>query len=129
MNNAEIMQMFEYPFSVIRDESPYNLYSYNIEDIFTPLFGSEETVKDCEGFPNNIDKVLWAQEGENDAEEWILLCQLNNGLFAYYIAFCDYTGFDCQGGMDLYVAKTSELLIKNAANDRQRGLLNAAGFY
>lgn len=31
----------------------------------------------------------------------------------YYIAWCDYTGFDCMGGMKMYIAKDINYAMSN----------------
>ena len=103
---------YEYPFAF------NDLYSSS--SIFTPIIGEKETISDIGDFPNNISKYIWGQEGENDFIDWILLCKLTNGKYAFYTAWCDYTGFDCRGGMKLYISSKINVLIKMAMDDRQR---------
>ncbi len=91
---------FEYPFSCINEDI---LYYYNLADI-TKGFVDEEPV-DAGNFPTNITDVYWIHEGENDGDAWECLCKLENGLYAYYRASCDYTGFDCQGEMELHLTR------------------------
>ena len=43
-----------------------------------------------------------------------------NGKYAFYTAWCDYTGFDCQGGMKLYISSNINVLIKMAMDEKQR---------
>jgi hypothetical protein len=90
---------FEYPFSCIEDESML----YSIQDM-TKGFVDEDPV-DAGNFPANITDVYWIHEGENDGDAWECLCKLENGLYAYYRASCDYTGFDCQGMMELHLTR------------------------
>ncbi len=101
---------YEYPFD--------NLYFGS--SIFTPIIGEKETINDIGDFPNNISKYIWGQEGENDFIDWILLCKLTNGKYAFYTAWCDNTGFDCRGGIKLYISSKINVLIKMAMDDRQR---------
>lgn len=48
-----------------------------------------------------VTKVLGYIEGENDGPEWHWLVELDNGKIAYLRGGCDYTGWDCQSGVDL----------------------------
>lgn len=93
-------------------------------------FNNEYCVKDfCKGlpseapfnigkFPYNITEYYWIHEGKNDEEAWQLFCKIKlpeivngcNEAYAYYSASCDYTGFDCQGGMDLIVSLSAKNL-------------------
>lgn len=54
---------------------------------------------------------------KNDEIDWYLLCKLKNNNYALYVAWCDYTGFDCQGGMKLYIAKDLNNLINYAMSN------------
>ena len=101
---------YKYPFSVLEP----------LDSIFTPIIGQKETFKDAGDFPNNISKYIWGEEGENDFVDWILLCKLSNGKYAYYTAWCDYTGFDCRGGMKLYISTKIQTLVKMAMDDKNR---------
>jgi hypothetical protein len=46
-------------------------------------------------FPLNIRHWIWAESGKNDELPWRLLCQLDDGNFAFYMAHCGYTGCAC----------------------------------
>ncbi len=48
----------------------------------------------------NIERVVWALEGENDGPDWLLLVELKGGGYGALRAGCDYTGWDCQAGGD-----------------------------
>ena len=109
-------EMFREPFKHI------NAYfkKYHVSIMFRPLMGQLETHKDGKKFHENIINFIWCEEGQNDEKPWLLLCQLRNGKYAYYTAYCDYTGFDCQGGMALYIASTPEILVEMAMTDAER---------
>ena len=107
---------YSYPFNNLNKE----YLSYGTIDIFTPIIGEKETINDIGDFPNNISKYIWGEEGEKDFIDWILLCKLSNGKYAYYTAWCDYTGFDCRGGMKLYISSKLKTLVKMAMDDKQR---------
>ena len=46
-------------------------------------------------------KVYYHQRGHNDAEAWCFIARMDDGMYVYFRASCDYTGFDCQGGGEL----------------------------
>lgn len=98
-----------YPFEFLRTGE----YSRAI----TPLLG--QTVEECAtldigAFPDTIAEYFWVHTGENDEEPWLVLCRLQNGLYVFYRGECDYTGFDCQGDMRIYVARTVDMLLLHA---------------
>ena len=68
-------------------------------------------------FPKNILEVYWYEEGENDVRPWQFIGKVrykNKFKYVYYIADSDYTGFDCQGEMKLYVSKSLNRLLRKA---------------
>ena len=101
---------YKYPFDNMYDDS----------SIFTPIIGEKEKISDMGNFPDNISKYIWGQEGEPDFIDWILLCKLTNGKYAFYTDWCDYTGFDCREGMKLYISSNINVLIKMAMDEKQR---------
>lgn len=107
----------EYPFSFIVDEEYQTRY-------FCRGLPDEEPL-DCGDFPNNITEYYWIHEGENDVEPWMCLCKLDNNCYCFYSASCDYTGFDCQGGMEMVISKDKENLVEMGLTDRQREILIA----
>ena len=69
-------------------------------------------------FPNNIQRWIWSDPGQNDERSWEAIFQLQNDnggeRYCYFTAWCDYTGFDCQGGLECYVARDIPTLIQYA---------------
>lgn len=64
-----------------------------------------------------VTKVYFCLEGSNDEFPWIALMRIKlkeNYYFAYYVGFCDYTGFDSYGTMKLYISKSMLTLINFA---------------
>ncbi len=64
--------------------------------------------------PRDIIKVYWYEEGENDVKPWYFIGKIKHKdsfKFVYYVGECDYTGFDCQGYMRLYVSKNLKKII------------------
>ena len=112
---------FNYPFSCISDEED-SYYHYNTDDFCTGLLGEEKDGLSCGKFPDNIVEFYWLHEGHNDEDAWECLCKLDNGNFAYYTAWCDYTGFDCQGGMKMIVSKDLNRLFYEGLTERSRAL-------
>lgn len=106
------IKSLEYPFSFIQGIGPYEDEGYDINDMIIPMPGEPE--EELGNFPNNIQKYLWVYEGANDEEPWLALVQLNNGNYAFYRGECDYTGFECQSLMELYVSKSLETLVRMA---------------
>jgi len=109
---------YEYPFSTIQADSVY--LNFRPSSIYTQLIGQPNTGKQIGNFPDNIKTYIWGREGENDEKSWLLLCQLDNGYYAYLEAWCNYTGFDCQGGMKLYCSKEFHILVEMAMDDTAR---------
>lgn len=81
----------------------------------------DEEPCDVGDFPKNIAEYYWIHEGERDEETWHLLCRLDNGLYAYYSASCDYTGFDCQGMMRLFVSRSALRIFEEAMTKATQG--------
>jgi hypothetical protein len=124
---AMFFRMFSEPFRALEqwesmskeeDYTPSN--DYSIPHIFRPLIGQTTTWRDAGKFPDSIKYFIWCEEGVNDEKPWLLLCQLKNQKYAYYTASCDYTGFDCCGGMSLYIANSVDTLVQMAMGDSDR---------
>jgi len=100
IDNSNWLIFFEYPFSEIA--------SYPHEMI-TPLMNqSKEDAHALAGdFPNNIDKCLWYNAGQDDEDPWVLLCRLKNGAYALYEAGYQCSGFAIVG--DMYLTVSLEL--------------------
>jgi hypothetical protein len=95
----------EYPFSY--------LTAYAVEP--KPIPG--QPAEEIGDFPYNIAHYYWIHEGQNDEEPWLTLCRLKNGVYVFYKGECDYTGFDCQGSMELYASKNHAVLIQMAMSE------------
>jgi len=114
--------VLKYPFSYIRGSKYYNGWCNNYKTSqFSGGLVAEEPC-DVGKFPDNISDIYWFHEGKNDEDAWLLLCKLDNGNYAFYSAWCDYTGFDCQGGMKLIVSKDIKRLFYDGMTEAQRTL-------
>jgi hypothetical protein len=113
-------EVLDYPFSFIRNDGGDGVSDefYYIKDFCKGIIGEEPC--DPGNFPHNIVEFYWIHEGAHDEEAWTCLCRLDNGYYAFYVARCDYTGFDCQGEMILYVARDRELLFYQGLTEAQR---------
>jgi hypothetical protein len=71
-------------------------------------------------FPGNIKRWIWSSAGQPDGDSWVCLVELKQEKgyegqrYLYYTAWCDYTGFDCQGGGHTIVAERLEDLVEYA---------------
>jgi hypothetical protein len=98
-----VTNILDYPFSFIQDGS------YDVSFMCKGFADDSEPV-DAGDFPTNIESYYWIHEGTNDEGAWKCLCKLTNGFYAYYEASCDYTGFDCQGMMNIQLTKDAKKL-------------------
>lgn len=105
---TEGLKKLEYPLE--------NLQAYGgVAAIYRPIpTDATVTAADLVGFPTQIREFLWVHEGENDADPWLALGILENGIYFFYKGECDYTGFDCQGNMILYSARVLPTLLDYA---------------
>lgn len=97
-----------------------------IVDEFTRFLPIEAENADPGDFPNNIEQFYWIKEGANDEESWEALGKLTNGVYFFYRATCDYTGFDCQGMMTLIVSPVFENLVQYGMPEQSYMLYNNA---
>lgn len=88
----------------------------------TTVFGDPGPVRVPEGyeFQSCVKDVFYMKKGENDGDEWVLLGTLVGCGWFYYTVSCDYTGFDCQGGMRCVAASSLGRLVEHGLGDWQR---------
>ena len=106
---------FEFPFMFMNMRW---LDEYKINNIARG-FPDEEPC-DASEFPKDVAEYYWVHQGEKDEEEWHMLCRLKNGCYVYYTASCDYTGFDCQGHMKLFISKNCSRILYEAMSETSR---------
>jgi hypothetical protein len=99
-----------YPYMYIGEE---DLGSYTLKDIRRFII-TETEMADAGDFPKNITEHYWIRPGENDGDSWIACGLLNNGSYFFYTGSCDFTGFDCQGGMSLWVSQSWANIVDHA---------------
>ncbi len=114
---AECQQTMRYPYQYIGYTNYQLRYTLDIirKDI---LVETVEERAEAGDFPKNIENHFWARCGENDEKPWISCGQLTNGAYFFYTGSCDYTGFDCQGGMCLWVSKSWKNIVDHAMTEQ-----------
>ncbi len=68
----------------------------------------------------DVARVVALSEGENDGANWICVCELKDGRFAFVSAGCDYTGWDCQASGYAMVDTDLQHLIRLGLGDNDR---------
>lgn len=69
---------------------------------------------------SNVVKVVACVEGENDYAPWLALGRLRDGRWFHVSAWCDYTGWDCQSGGTITVAKSKAELLRYGLTDSEK---------
>ncbi len=76
----------------------------------------------------NFNQIYFNRIGENDEQSWIIVGKSGQN-YVYFEGSCDYTGFDCQGGGDLYYCDNWKTLWNMNMDDCVRKLmLNNYGY-
>jgi hypothetical protein len=76
-------------------------------------------------FSKNIKRWIWSRPGEKDEESWVCIVELKpepvyEGVrYVYFTAWCDFTGFDCQGGSHAICTSNVEDLIEFALTESE----------
>ncbi len=101
-------------------------YSYLNDYDLTPKIMIGESQEDRIDFPKCVIHYYWIHRGTNDEDAWRALFRyvdiFNKIRYGFYKGECDYTGFDCQGDMELYVSDNYDILINKALSDRDYNL-------
>lgn len=71
--------------------------------------------------------VIWFRPGGRDEEEWYFMGQLTTDqgdeLYFFMDAWCDYTGFDCQGYINFTLSRTLQDLCTYGLTDGLREMI------
>lgn len=70
-----------------------------------------------------FEKIYYKQAAANDENNWIFFVKCKNGLYVYFNAGCDYTGFGCQGGGTIFYDDNLEHMWKYGLDNNMRDLL------
>lgn len=120
MNGVEYAaeEYMSYPYDYINDEFQEN---YSLENILRPII-VEPDPPDIGNFPQNIREHFWVRGGENDGDSWMSCGELKNGVYFFFSGSCDYTGFDCQGGMKLVASTSWQNIVDHAMTQEEYDL-------
>lgn len=117
-NMKNFYKAFQYPFNFVECKG---ISDYHIENFTVIMFDDNLKHENIDikylNFPNDIIDVYWYEEGKNDVEPWQFIGKLkykDSHCYVYYIANCDYTGFDCQGEMKMYISEHLSRILNNA---------------
>ena len=114
-NMKELVEGMQYPYNYITaEDDPY--HHYTVKEILRPIVVEREEA-DPGDFPYNIQDHYWIRLGENDGDSWISAGKLTNGNYFLYTGSCDYTGFDCQGCMYLWVSSSWKTIVDHAMDE------------
>lgn len=98
---------FSYQFMFERKTSPWEMSSWNQDELQNFKVETEK-----------IDRVYYVKCSDDDfGSDFYLLCRMKHGdkhVFVEFAAGCDYTGFDCQGGGDIYVTSNPNTFYNEA---------------
>ena len=109
---------------------------YNWDVIFDPHYDTKAGTNECDPCPptSNVDtsfpskkdvkKIIAIKNGINDESSWMGVFLLKDGRYLFAGGWCDYTGWDCQGGTSHEVSYTLEDLLQYGLNESQRKELN-----
>jgi hypothetical protein len=71
----------------------------------------------------DVKRIAATAEGENDGPDWLCVGRLKDGRWFKLAAGCDYTGWDCQSGGYVNVARTKADLLTYGISPDERGRL------
>ena len=107
-------EWFEYPlYSFFRKEGNWD-YGPVFRDPVSNL--SPKEMLD----PATFETVYYQEPGRNDGEAWVFLVLTTRGYYIYFEASCDFTGFDCKGGVKIIYSKDPEKMWNFGLTDSMR---------
>lgn len=74
----------------------------------------------CASDRENVEEIIGISNGFNDGDPWIILARLKDKQWIYLMAWCDYTGWDCQSGGDFFIANTYRDIMIEIPRDHRR---------
>ena len=72
---------------------------------------------------DDVAIIYAADEGQNDVDSWIAAGQLKDGRWFFATAWCDYTGWDCRAGGEMFINEDKEQLERFNMSDADRSRL------
>jgi len=123
----EFYVAFNYPFRFINCA----INDYRVENFTVMMFDdnlkSENIDVNSINLPKDIVDVYWYKKGKNDEEPWEFIGKIkckDKEYYVYYIANCDYTGFDCQGDMKMYISEHLSRILTHAVPIKLHSYVN-----
>lgn len=71
----------------------------------------------------DVKEIIAAVNGENDEADWLGVFLLRDGRYLVAQGGCDYTGWDCQAGNNMVVAKSMEDVLTWGLTEQERSRL------
>jgi hypothetical protein len=108
------------PFDFIGVACPFRRVRYPLDEISKTVVGENAIDISKLDFPENVTEVYYSWEGTKDEENWASVGKLvidGRDHYFFFDAYCDYTGFDCRGGMTLYLSRSLDNLIERGLDD------------
>lgn len=68
----------------------------------------------------SVKRIIASTLGERDGRSWTGIFELNDGRFISVCSWCDYTGWDCQAGGEIFVAYDEESIKKFGLSEEER---------
>ena len=110
--------------------APYLDEVLAVPPLASPSLSHAAMMRLARAFPACVGEIFYWAAGANDDDPWLLLFAVQDTVasrsgevapsFGYFTAWCDYTGFDCSGGMKLYLARDLDALVTFAMSDPER---------
>lgn len=67
-----------------------------------------------------VARVIAMVSGEGDGPSWTGLFELSDGRFISVCSWCDYTGWDCQAGGEIFVANNEDSIKRFGLSESER---------
>lgn len=74
-----------------------------------------------------VKRIVKKIEGENEEASWTGIFELHDGRYITVCSWCDYTGWDCQAGGEIFVADREENAILFGLSESERERLGYTG--
>ncbi len=68
----------------------------------------------------NVAEVVAMSDGEDDERDWMGVFRLADGRYISVCSGCDYTGWDCQSGGDVEVARSLDEILRYGVTEKMR---------
>lgn len=118
-NPTNIKRLFDKNFN----QYAFSCFEYNDID-HKPVIGQTLDHATLMNDEDDINEVYVFVNGYNDDEPWSIVGKTTNNLYFYLSAWCDYTGFSCQGGCFIIYSNTWEDMYNYGVDNRLRELLD-----